>query len=190
MNAPFQAADFIHHRFTVADVRAIIDTGVLDPDARIELIDGGLIDMPADGPRHNDWTISLGRWLQRNMGDEYAVLPGSTVVLSDDNAPKPDWCVFPADVATVDLRGTDILLAIEQSDTSLIRDLGWKADLYARFGVQDYWVIDLATHVVHVHREPSANGYKSLRRHGRDEPVEVLLIPGLVLRTGTLTRID
>lgn len=189
MNAPVQAADFIRHRFTVDDVRAMIDIGVVDADARVELIDGGLIDMPADGPRHNDWSIALGRWLLRQLGEDYAVLPGSTVVLSDENAPRPDWCVFPASVATVDLRGPDVLLVIEQSDASLARDLGWKADLYARFGVRDYWVIDLETRVVHVHREPSLDGYKSLRRHARDEPVEALLIPGLTLRTGALTRV-
>jgi len=189
MNAPVQASDVIRHRFTVADVRSMVDIGVVDADARIELIDGALITMPADGPRHNDWTISLGRWLLNQLGEAYAVLPGSTVVLSDENAPKPDWCVFPAEVATADLRGPDILLAIEQADTSLAGDLGWKANLYARHGVRDYWVIDLETQTIHVHREPSPNGYKSLRRHERDEPVEALLIPGLILRTGALTRV-
>jgi Uma2 family endonuclease len=38
----------------------------------------------------------------------------------------------------------DVLLLIEVADSSLAFDQGTKRDLYARFGVGEYWVVDIA----------------------------------------------
>ena len=189
MNAPVRSADFVPHRFTVDEVRDMVRLGVLDEGARIELIEGELVDMPADGPRHNDWSVIIGRWLFTNLGPEYAILPGSTLVLSDFNAPKPDFSIYPAR-RNAGVRGPDLLLAIEQADSSLARDLGWKADLYARHGLREYWVIDLEAERVHVHRAPSPEGYlHKPDPFGPEDAVEASLIPGLTLRLADLPRL-
>lgn len=190
MNAPIQIAEFTRHRFTVDDARALGAAGVFEKNARIELIDGELIDMPPESPLNVDWSIALGRWLARSLSDDYAIVPGLSLVLSEWNAPKPDWWVFPAALETEAVRGPDVLLAIEQSDTSLSRDLGWKADLYAQFGLSDYWVIDLKDRSVVVHRDPSPEGYRTKRRYGSEDDVPALLIPGLVLTIPALTRVS
>lgn len=174
------------HRFTVDDVRAMVRHGVIEEGAKVELIEGRLIDMPADGPLHIDWTDLLNRWLVTSIGPEYAVIPGSTLVLSKENAPKPDFYVFRRETPTAEVRGPDVRLAIEESDTSLTRDLQLKAGLYARHGVRDYWVIDLKRRRVHVHRDPGPTAYGSVSEHGADEAVEALLIPGLSLRLSEL----
>lgn len=110
-------------------------------------------------------------------------------MLSDDNAPSPDFQVFPARVPPVDARGPDVLLAIEQSDSPVRRDLGWKAQLYARHGVRDDWVVELEAELVHVHREPGAEGYGSVRVFARTDVIEAVLIPGLKLRLADLPRV-
>ena len=189
MNAPAQAAQFVRHRFTVEDARALAAAGLIDADSRIELIEGELIDMPADGPRNMSWADGLGRWLYTGLPDKYAIIPGLTLVLSEFNGPKPDWYVFDRAVATADVRGTDVLLLIEQSDTTLKRDLGWKADLYAEYGVRDYWVIDLEARAVHIHRDPSPSGYQFKQRFGRDDAVSALLIPDLALTISALPQL-
>src|SRR5262249_30208428 len=114
---------------------------------------------------------------------------GSTLVLDKYNGPKPDWYVFSAALATTDVRGPDVLLAIEQSHSSLQRDLEEKAALYARFSVRDYWAIDLEEKRVHVHRDPTAEGYRIKRRFEADETVDALLIPGLTLKLLELERV-
>lgn len=40
------------HRFSVADYYRMAETGVLKPDARVELLDGKIIDMLPIGPFH------------------------------------------------------------------------------------------------------------------------------------------
>ncbi len=177
------------HRFTFADVLAMMKLGLVEEGAREELIEGELIEMPADGDRHKDYTVALTRWLLRALDETYAVVPGSTLVLSEQNAPSPDFHVFPAKLATGDVRGPDVLLAIEQADSSVRRDLGWKAKLYARYGVRDYWVVELDAARVHVHREPGAEGYGAVEVFEREEAVGALLIPGLTLRLADLPRV-
>jgi hypothetical protein len=72
---------FPPHRFTIDDVRAMARAGILDGVGKVELIDGVLIEMPADGPLHIDYSIAIGRWLYESLGAEYAIVPGSTLVL-------------------------------------------------------------------------------------------------------------
>jgi hypothetical protein len=53
----------------------------------------------------------------------------------------------------------DTLLVIEVSDSTRAFDLGRKAELYARFGVAEYWVVDLVARHVRVHRDPEGDAY-------------------------------
>lgn len=191
MNAPIRHADIAPHRWTVDEVLAAVRAGAIKDDCRWELIDGELIDMPADGPRHRQWTGSLGRWLQRTLGDEYVVMPNTTLMLSSYAAPSPDWHVFPAELDETEVDGGNVLLVIEQADTSLRRDLSDKAALYARHGIRDYWVVDLEARRVHVHRQPTPDGYADTPPPFQaDQAVEALLIPGLTLRLSDLTRVN
>lgn len=173
------------HRFDVEDVRTMRRMGVLDRFRKTELIDGELFDMAADGPAHRDWSDELGRWLHRHLDERFRVIPSSTLVLSQHNAPMPDWYVYPADIGAREVTGADVLLVIEQADTSLAYDLGPKAELYARYGVREYWVIDISTRQVVVHRDPSPAGYGFRERLAPDQPVAALLLPGLTLDTST-----
>lgn len=179
------------HRFTYDEVIAAVRAGAIGGDCRWELMDGELIDMPADGPRHNEWTGVLGRWLYSRIGPEHTILPNATLVLSERDAPSPDWQIYPSGMRNADVRGPDVLLLIEQGDSSLSRDLRVKAGLYARHGVREYWVIDLEMRRLHVHRGPTPDGYADVSPpYGAEDAVEALLIPGLVLRLSDLPPVS
>ena len=66
-------------------------------------------------------------------------------------------------------RPADVLLLIEISDTTLRYDRSTKLALYARAGVQRYWIVDVADRTVVVFTEPAAEGY---RREVRTRPGE------------------
>ncbi len=57
----------------------------------------------------------------------------------------------------------DLDLIVEVSDSTLDHDLSPKAQLYARAGIPEYWVIDINSRRIHQHREPTAVGCASLR---------------------------
>ncbi len=177
------------YRFTVDEVRGMVAAGLLREPERLELIEGELLEMPSDGPLHRDYSYALGRWLFKALSAEYVIMPGTTLELSDISAPKPDWYVFAADMPTAKVRGPDVLLAIEQADSSLAFDLGRKARLYAAHGVREYWVIDLHDTRTHVFREPSQDGYGFMHRVPADEPITAGHIPHLTLRLDALARV-
>jgi Uma2 family endonuclease len=67
----------------------------------------------------------------------------------------------PDDYSTAHPDAADVLLLIEVSDSTLAFDQSTKLDLYARYGVSEYWVVDVEGRRIVVYREPAANGYVS-----------------------------
>jgi Uma2 family endonuclease len=56
-------------------------------------------------------------------------------------------------------RPEDVLLVIEVAETSAAVEREVKAPLYARYGIPEVWVVDLAGGQVEVFRRPSPQGY-------------------------------
>ena len=67
--------------------------------------------------------------------------------------------IYPRGIKLEEVKGSDILLAIEVAVTSLGYDRGLKARLYAHHGVNELWVID-AERSVNVH--PFGSGLRRL----------------------------
>ena len=65
---------------------------------------------------------------------------------------------------------------IEVANISRETDLGAKLELYARAGIQEFWIVDLTTDGVLVCRNPGGDGYGSMTRV---EPAGVLDVEGL-----------
>jgi Uma2 family endonuclease len=197
MNAPFRSPP-IHqapsapekHRFSLDDVLGMQVAGILDEDVKRELIGGEVIDMPSEGAAHMRCRFLLTRLLNRSLPDEFMVAPDATLKLSDYNAPEPDIYIYRADVRLEDLTGSDVILAIEIADTSLTRDLGLKNELYARYGVQEFWVIDVNTRRTYVHRNPGPEGYRDGMTVEPDQVLAPLGLPGFSLRLADVSGLD
>lgn len=124
-------------------------------DRRVELIEGEIVEMPA---QKNEHSICIGlseAALRSAFGAKHWVRNQAPLHLGTRSAPEPDLSVVrgkPRDY----LGGapTSALLVVEVSDTSLVYDRGRKANLYAAFGIEDYWIINLVHRRVEVHRRP------------------------------------
>lgn len=64
-----ELVDAVRHKLTVDDYLRLGETGILAPDARVELIEGELIEMAPIGPRHNAICMRLTRLFARGAGD-------------------------------------------------------------------------------------------------------------------------
>jgi len=145
------------HRITVPEFFRMGEIGVFAPEARIELIDGELFDMPPIGPPHASRTTRISSILHRSLAERAIVSTQNPVILGDLNAPQPDIAVLKprADFyATEHPQPDDILLLVEVAGTSLAHDRDRKLPLYARFAIPEVWLIDIGGGAVTIHRDP------------------------------------
>jgi Uma2 family endonuclease len=158
MNAPFPAP---LHRFTVTDILHLIEKGVIDAEAKFELVEGEIVPkMSPKGIAHERMKMLLTDWLVRSLGDRFWVMVETTLYLSKDTFLEPDFVLVSRKRKLVESPvGADVALAIEVYDTSKAYDLGRKARLYARYGVAEYWAVDAYGSGLRVHRGPTAKGW-------------------------------
>ena len=75
-------------------------------------------------------------------------------------------------------RPSDLCLVVEISDSTLGFDLTAKAELYARAGIVEYWVVDIPARRLIVHRDPRKGLYSSVTVYSERESVAPLASPG------------
>ena len=140
------------------------ETGVLGPEARVELLDGEIIDMSPIGPRHGGVTKRLIDHFTQCSRRRWLVAVQDPVHLDDHSEPQPDLMLLKR---SPDFYGgghpgpADVLLLIEVADTSLEFDRQRKLPAYARAGISEVWIVNLSDHTVETYREPHGTGYRS-----------------------------
>ena len=168
-------------RFTVADVQAMGRAGVLRKEEHVELIDGLLVELSAQGPSHSALTVEVHRRLERLLDQVAHIRDHSNIVLGEHDMPEPDIALVrgePLDYARRLPTGADLLLVIELSVTTHRHDRR-KAELYGAHGIPEYWILDLPGRRVTVHRRPEPGGYADVEILGVGEEVPV---PGMQVR--------
>lgn len=170
---------FVRHRLSVADYGRLAEAGVLAPDARVELIEGEVIDMAPMGTRHRAAVMRMSQLLHEIVGHGAQVSTQLPLRLGDSSQPEPDLALLkPRDdfYASALPTGHDSFLVIEIADTTLAYDVRIKAPLYARHGVPELWVLDLSGGLLRRFRAPHDGAYTdvaALQRPG------VQPLPGL-----------
>jgi len=154
--------DLPRRTFTVKEVERMGEVGLIREDERVELLGGELIPMNAKGARHETLKLEINAAWGRACPRDMVFIPETTFRLSSDTFLEPDFLVFPRRIGIPGIRGDNVLLAVEISDTSLGYDLGPKSLVYAHFGVRELWVIDAISMKIHVHRDPAADRYRSI----------------------------
>ncbi len=76
----------------------------------------------------------------------------------------------------------DVLLLIEVSDPTVVGERGVKLPLYARAGIREVWIVDLAGEVLELCTDPSGDGYRSSKQARWGETVESTALTELALR--------
>src|ERR1043166_3290888 len=78
------------HRFSVADYYRMAETGVLRPGARVELLDGRIIDLSPIRPFHGGSVKRLNRLFNKVAGGRWVVSTQDPVRLEEISEPQPD----------------------------------------------------------------------------------------------------
>lgn len=173
-------------RWSIDEVVQMTRAGILVDEDRVELIEGELYQMAPKGNRHEMMQRRLARFLSRVVRDDVAVSVEPSLYLTDDSAPEPDLLVFPDHLRIKDVRGPDVLLAVEVADSSLGLDIKVKAPLYAEAGIAHLWVISVRSDVVYLFSRPDGPQYDGYRMASFDERIPLPFSPSVQVRLADL----
>jgi len=144
-------------RFTPEEYMRMAQAGILDDDERLELLEGMIIKMMVRKPAHDECILNVDEAFRPICPKDFHLRFQMAVALQDSH-PEPDCAV----IRGARKRGAnrfpglnEIELVIEVSDSTLRRDRGIKARIYARAGIPTYWILNLEERQLEVFTEPT-----------------------------------
>jgi Uma2 family endonuclease len=185
-NVTRAAEGFDRRSFTVDEILRMQDAGIIAEDENFELIEGEIVPMQAKTHVHELLKSALNIAIARALPENLWMGVETTIYLSPNTFVEPDLVVYPKGLKLEEVKGSDILLAVEVALTSLPYDRGLKARLYARHGFNELWVIDAVRRVTFVHQEPQREGWRSIAERGPDEALIVAALPDFSMRLATI----
>ena len=156
-------------RWTRAEYDRLIDLGIFQPGEHLELLGGHLIVSEPQGTLHATAVGLVEDALRACFGSGWVVRGQMPIALDDESEPEPDVAVVPGsrrDYETA--HPARPVLVVEVAESSLATDRGTKAALYARAGIEDYWIVNLIDRVVEVCRDPVTTAAQSADSGYRD----------------------
>ena len=168
-------------RFSVAEYHRLIQIGILTEDDNLELLEGYLVHKMTRNPPHDSALHRTLKRLNRLLTAGWDVRVQTAVTLTQSE-PETDLAVVREDVdeyATRHPGPADIGLVIEVADTTLLGDRTDKGRIYARAGIECYWIVNLHDAQVEVYTGPSgptaSPGYGQRKDHRVGDTVPLVL---------------
>ena len=187
------ASPAIHtKRWTRQDYDRMAEAGIFSPDEHVQLIEGDIVTMTPQNSSHAAAIGKTQRVLDRIFGPNLWVRVQMPLIVDPDSEPEPDLAVVsgtPDDYR--DEHPRTALLVIEVSDSTLPLDRDRKRAIYARAGIPEYGIVNLADRCLEVYRDPVAPAgeparYRSARKVARAETVSPLSTPHVSIAVADL----
>ena len=141
-------------RWRRVEYERLVDLGVFLGE-RLELLDGLLVVQEPQGSPHAAIVAHIGRVLALAFGPGWHPRLHSPLALDDDSEPEPDVAIVAGEPRDyVSGHPSTAALVVEVADSSLRLDRRLKAGLYARAGLQEYWIVNLVAGALEVYRTP------------------------------------
>lgn len=178
------AVPLLRRRFTVDEYYRMADAGIFSEDDRVELIEGEIVEMAAIGSRHAGYVDKLNWILSKRLGESASLRIQHPIRLGEYSEPQPDLALVrprPDFYTSAHPGPDDVLLLIEVAESSVDYDREVKVPLYARYRVQEYWLVDLRAGVVEVYRGPAPDGYRETQTVGRGSHLRIAALPEISL---------
>ena len=165
-------------RLSVAQYHRMIETGILAPEDRIELLEGYLVaKMPRNPPHDAVISLILNRVLTPRLPLGWFAR-GQSAITTAYSEPEPDIavvCGSERDYFDRQPGPADMALVIEVSDSRLSNDRSVKARIYASASLPLYWIVNLVDHHLEFYSDPSAGSYATRRDYAASDAVPLVI---------------
>ena len=171
--------------FTADEYYRMGEAGIFGEEARLELIEGEIIEMSPVGNRHVVCVNRATNLFALSLAGKAMVSVQNPVLLSRYTEPQPDIVLArPREDYYADKRISpeDTLLVIEVSDTTLRYDRNRKMPLYAKSGVCELWIENLQSDLILVYRDPGPQTYSTEITIHRGQSISVAAFPEVVFK--------
>ncbi|MFQ5760380.1 MAG: Uma2 family endonuclease [Acidiferrobacterales bacterium] len=158
------------HRWAREEYDRMIAAGVFHPEARLELIDGEIVNMTPQGSLHATAVRLAEDLLRVAFSTGFDIRVQMPLALDDSSEPEPDLAVVTGSPREYrDAHPSGAVLIVEVADATLSFDRQQKKTLYARTGIQEYWIVNLTDEQLEVYRDPRGTDYtrKTTLRSGQ-----------------------
>ena len=134
------------YRLTVEQFDRMVQSGFLDEDDPVELLNGVLVTKMPKSPRHTVGTRMAVRALQGLLPPGWFVQKEDSLVVLPGNKWEPDIAIIRSELefdSARDAIAIDCCLVIEIVVTHVFRAQSEKLPAYAAAGIPIYWIVNL-----------------------------------------------
>ncbi len=161
---------------------------------RVELLEGKIVVLSPQLAPHFSTVDRVRKVLERHFSIGYVVRMQGPLDLGQTSEPEPDVAVVVGkDTDFTQHHPTSAVLLVEVSDSTLSYDRRRKGSLYARAGVEDYWIVNLVHRQLEIYRAPvparrTVHGHRFSARTDLTPPATVapLALPQLGIAVADL----
>jgi len=181
------APELIPARISLEQYHRMVDAGIWD-DRHVELLNGVVVEMSPEGMPHASRTTTTGEYLREVLGNQVQIREGHPITLISGSEPEPDIAIVQRvqdNYLSHHPYPENIFWVIEYSNSSLDKDLGIKADIYAAAGIPEYWVNNLKKNVLIVFCNPVDGKYQS-RQEFTTGTINPLAFPDVAIEVARL----
>lgn len=176
-------------RYTSESYFALVDAGLLRADDRVELLEGVIVAMSPQNPRHASATTRVSDALRDALGKRAVIRVQLPLLVGTYSVPEPDVAVVPGKASDYDdAHPTTALLVVEVAESSVAEDRLTKAAIYAAASIPEFWIVNLRDDCVEVFRAPDAQARRyaetSVLRRGAH--VESVALGAVTIAVGDL----
>lgn len=172
-------------QWTRAEYDRLIEIGVFRPGDPVELLGGQLVVAEPQSEAHYTAVGLVEDALQLAFGPGWLIRSQGPIALDEQSEPEPDVAVAPGGRRDYSREHpARPVLVVEVAVSSLSLDRSHKGSLYARAGLEDYWILNLVERVLEVYRQPAADAsapfgwrYVSTQTLGAESSVTPLAAP-------------
>ena len=147
------------YRFSLAQYDRMVESGILTPEDRVELLEGYLVTKMGATEPHDVALNLVSNTLLRLMPAGWTWRAQQAIALANSK-PEPDFALVRGGIRDYRHRKpgpADFGILVEISDSSLARDRDDKLPLYAEAGIPIYWIVNIPDSCVEIHEQPTGS---------------------------------